>query len=179
MNWKQLSSKEVYRNPWWWVTEDQVETPSGKTMTWAVAHKSGFALIVPWDGERFVLVCPYRYVAGKTSWEFPAGSVEGLSVDEAAGRELREETGLSAGSIEFLYKFYLSNGFSNEVGSVYLAQDLTLVGDQILDSGEEGMEVKRVTPKELSDMIADGTITDGPTISAYGFLHATGWFQKL
>lgn len=179
MNWKQLSSKEVYRNPWWWVTEDQVETPSGKILMWATMHKDPFALIVPWDGERFILVRPYRYPVGKACWEFPAGSVDGASVTEAANQELRQETGYVAGSLEFLAKFFVANGSSAEYCQAYLATDLTYVGEQILDPGEEGMEIMRVTPEELTHMITDGTIADGPTLSAYGYLHAIGWFQKL
>ncbi|MEK7105487.1 MAG: NUDIX hydrolase [Patescibacteria group bacterium] len=177
MPWKQLSSEEKYRSPWMHVTEDKLETDSGKMLTWSVVHQNPCAMVIPWDGERFGLVGLYRYPIDRFSWEFPSGSVSGVSMDEAAKRELKEEAGLTAGSYERLGSFYLANGSATQSMDVYLATDLT-DGEAEPDAGEEGIQFKRVTYSELCAMIDDGTIKDGPTIAAITYLHTSGWVKQ-
>lgn len=70
MSWKVKSSKEVYRNKWMWVTEDEVETDFGEKLTYGVVHKKPFTLIILWDGKKFTLVGQYRHAIKKFSWEF-------------------------------------------------------------------------------------------------------------
>ncbi len=177
MAWKQLSSEEKYRSPWISVTEDQVETELGNLLTWSVVHKNDCAMVIPWDDARFGLVGLYRYSVNEFSWEFPAGSVAGLTMEETAKRELKEETGLTAALYESLGRFYLANGSLTQAMDLYLATGLT-AGETEHDPGEEGMQFKWVTYQELCQLIADGELKDGPTITAFGFLHANGWVKK-
>lgn len=177
MAWKKGASKEAYSNPYFRVTEDEVTSDAGHTFTWYVVRSPAFAMTVPWDGERFVLVRQYRHPAKMYSWEFPAGAADKGSVKDSAGRELEEETGLVAGSIKPLGKFYASIGRSDQVGQLFLATKLS-EGAQKLDLAEEGMKVKRVTYAELVSMIKTGEIVEGATIAALGLLHASGWVKK-
>lgn len=177
MAWKKKSSKEVYTNKYFRITEDEVTTDAGHDLTWYVVRSGPFAMIVPWDGEKFALVGQYRYGAQSASWEFPAGYVEGMTPEEAAKKELQEETGLSAKSIVKIGKGYTSIGRSDQYFQLFLATQLKQ-GKQHLEPAEEGMKVKRVTYSDLMRMINDGEVIDAPTISAVGFLHASGWFKE-
>ena len=67
-----------------------------------------------------------RYTLGEYSWELPMG---GASLDEApidaAKRELKEETGLTAGRWSEIMKLHTSNSITDEEGVVFIAEDLT------------------------------------------------------
>ncbi len=166
MAWNTKSSREVYRNRWMWVTEDAVETDFGEKLTYSVVHKKPFALIIPWDGERFTLVGQYRYAIQKYSWEFPQGHFEHRSILETAKAELREETGISAKSIKLIGSFWLGPGHHSQECKVFLAEDLSS-GLTNLEKGEGGMQTKEISDGELEKMIKDHTMEDGPSLAAW------------
>lgn len=153
------------------MTEDQVETVSGKKFTYSVVRKKQTALIIPWDGERLTLVGQYRYPVSTFSWEFPHGHCEHVSVEETARGELREEAGLTASLIKEIAEFNPAPGMSDQKCHVFLATGLT-EGETDHEDSEEGMEVRKVTANEFKTMIAEGIITDGPTIAAFGIITA-------
>jgi ADP-ribose pyrophosphatase len=172
MAWKTKSSKSVYKNRWMEVTEDVVESDSGKEMIFGIIHKKPFALIVPWDGKYITLVGQYRYSVDYFSWEFPMGHFEEhASIAETAKEELEEETGLRAEKIEEVANFFLAPGHHDQVCHMFLATGL-VEGQQKLEDAEAGMEVKKVTVEELRKMIKDGEIKDSPTIAAFGIIVA-------
>lgn len=169
MAWKTHSRKDIYRNDWMHVTEDEVETDFGIKLTYAVVHKEPCALIIPRDGEIYTLVGQYRYPIQQFSWEFPQGHFIGDSVTETAISELKEETGLSAGSLLPIGSFYIAPGVHNQRCHVFLASQLT-PGETKRESGEQGMEIMQVTMKKLLDMVNSEIITDGLTLSALSLL---------
>lgn len=169
MAWTVLSSKEIYRNRWLWLTEDVVTTDSGREATYAVVHKLPYALIVPWHGDRFTLVGQYRYQANIYSWEFPQGYFEHSSIEETAKRELKEETGLSAEKIEQIGFLYPTPGATDQSCHLFLATGLT-TGETELEETEEGLIVKQATLAEIHAMIRSGEIKDGTTIAALTLL---------
>src|SRR3954453_10293633 len=97
--------REVYRTPWMAVREDEVEFPSGLTGTFSVVDKADFVTVLPYSDGGFHLVQQYRYPVESREWEFPQGGwpagADGPP-DELAHHELREETGLRAGSLTHL-----------------------------------------------------------------------------
>lgn len=167
MAWKINSSKEVYKNKWMTVTEDEVETDSEKKLTYGIVHKKPFALIIPWDGKFFTLVGQCRHAIQKFSWEFPQGHFEHNSIEETAKIELKEETGLSATSIKMIGHYYLGPGHHSQECKVFLAEGLTR-GKSHLEEGEEesGMKTMKITPKKFDEMIKDGKMEDGPSLAA-------------
>jgi 8-oxo-dGDP phosphatase len=177
MAWKIKSSKSVYKNKWMEVTEDVVESEFGKEMTFGIVHKKPFALIIPWDGERFTLVGQYRYSVDFFSWEFPAGHFEHDSIAETAQKELEEEAGLRAEKIEEITNFFLAPGHHTQICHVFLATGL-IATKQNLEDAEEGMKVKKVTTEELKQMIKNGEMKDGPTIAAFGIAITLDFLKK-
>lgn len=171
--WTTLSGREVYDNPWISLTEYQVLNPSGKPGIYGKIHFKNTAVgVVPIDGEgNTYLVGQYRYVLNAWSWEIPEGGCP-LSEDalSAARRELREETGLTAGHWTLLQRVHLSNSVSDEEGLIYLAEDLTS-GPNALDDTEAGLKMWKLPLTEAVRMVRRGEITD--SLSVIGLLLAS------
>ena len=103
--WKTLSSRLVYENPWIRVREDQVLRPDGQPGIYGVVEFKNRAVgVLPVEDDGSVwLVGQYRYPLSLYSWEIPeGGSPASESTEETALRELREETGLTAGRLELI-----------------------------------------------------------------------------
>lgn len=165
---KTIQSKEIYKNKFMTVTEDVVETDSGKKLTYGIIHKKPFALIIPWDGKNLTLVRQYRYAVGKFTLEFPMGHFEHDSIEETAKSELREETGLSAGSMKLIGQFYLGPGHHTQICKVFLAEDLTK-GEIDLEPGEKESDLKtlEISLAGFEMMIKNGEMEDGPSLAAW------------
>ena len=113
--------------------------------TWEYAERKGqiaAAVIVAVDGEnRLVLVEQHRIPVGRRTIELPAGLIgdeeAGESVATGAHRELEEETGFRADSVEELGLFYSSPGMTSECFTIVGATGLTRVGDGGGDAQED------------------------------------------
>jgi ADP-ribose pyrophosphatase len=168
MNWQKLKSRVVYQNRFMTITDEKLLTDYGKEVAFGVVHKEPGVSIIPWDGKYLTLVQQYRYPVDEFSWEFPAGHYEHDSIDDSARAELREEAGLEASQLEKIGEFYLAPGHHTQVIHFYLAIGLHSV-PQELEVAEEGMTIKRFTPKEINTMIKNGEIKDSLTIAAMKF----------
>lgn len=167
-SWQTRSSKVVYQNPWMIVHEDQVTLPNGNDGVYGYidSNRGDSVFVVPVEpnGDTY-LVQQERYVTKETSWEIPAGAAEGESHEEAAKRELLEETGIGASSIAVINEFYLANSIASFKGVTCLATNLQKVTEQ-LDEVDGILDVRRLPLTEVRDMILRGEIIDGPTITA-------------
>lgn len=100
-----------------------------------VARSRGIraAVILADVGDCWVLVEQYRVPLGRNCIELPAGLIgdgEGPdSVEQAAGRELVEETGYQPATVEELGDFYSSPGMVSESFTLVRARGLTKVGE--------------------------------------------------
>ena len=167
MGWKTLSSRTVWENPWLAVREDHVINPGGGENQYGYIHFKNRAIaIVPLDGEGNTwLVGQDRYTLGEYSWELPMG---GAPLDEApieaAKRELREETGLTARVWSEIMRLHTSNSITDEVGIVFIAEDLTQGED---DPEEvEDLKVRKVSLDDAVQLVNDGKITDAISVAA-------------
>ena len=98
--------------------------------------------------------------------EIPAGKLdyEGEDHLEAAKRELREETGITAADFEYIGPFYPTCAYSTEVIHLYFAWNLTF-GERELDD-DENINVEMMDIREVADMILRGLVPDGKTQTA-------------
>jgi 8-oxo-dGTP pyrophosphatase MutT (NUDIX family) len=169
--WNTLSSKVIYENPWIKVEEDQVLNPSGGKGIYGKVHFKNKAIgVIPLDEELNTwIIGQYRYTLNEYSWEIPmGGGPASLSPLEGAKKELKEETGFSAQKWRQILKIHTSNSVTDEVGYVYIAEDLTK-GETSFDETEE-LEVKKIPFTEAVAMVMEGKITDA--ISIAGILKA-------
>lgn len=166
--WKTLKSRIAHENPWWRVCEDDVIRPDGKEGKYFVAETDDSVMIVPVDEDGNVYcVGQSRYtMENALSWEFPSGGcMPDLTPLESAQKELREEAGLLAEEWEELGIFYPLNGFCKERCHVFLAKRFSYVGQEL--EGSEDIIVKKIPESEFRQMISDGGILCGMTITAF------------
>jgi 8-oxo-dGTP pyrophosphatase MutT (NUDIX family) len=143
--------------------------PDGSHYEREVVHHPGAVGVVPLHADGAVtLLRQYRAPIDRVLWEVPAGlrDVEGEDPATTAARELAEEAGLQAGSLEHLVTFHNSPGFSDEQVILYLATGLSEVPDDRQGIEEQHMEVARVPLSEALAMVDDGRISDAKTVIA-------------
>ena len=160
-----ISDETVFRGALIDVSHMQVRLPNGRTALREIVHHKGAAAIVPVDDEEYVyLVRQHRVVNDMLTWEIPAGKLDFKGEDrlEAAKRELREETGLSAERMTHLTTLLTTPGFCTEKIAVYLAQGLSQ-GDTHPDE-DEFLGLVRLPLEEAFEMVMRGEICDGKTI---------------
>ncbi len=170
---QQLSSREMYRNPWMTVREDVVRRPDGSAGIYGVVEKPDFSLVLPRDEGGFWMVEQFRYPVGRRAWEFPMGSwtdqQEG-SADVLARHELAEETGLRAATWRQLGHLLQAYGYSTQGFDVFLATDLTS-GTPAREATEQDMVHRFVPDAELQDMIRSADIVDAASLAALTLFH--------
>jgi 8-oxo-dGTP pyrophosphatase MutT (NUDIX family) len=169
MSIKTLSSREVYRNPWLRLREDRIERSNGVEGIYGVVEKEDCAIILPIDGDHVYLVEQFRYTDQARFLELPQGGWETADVDpeELARGELKEETGLIAGHMEFLGTSYVAYGYANQKMHIFLATGLTH-GQKEPDPEEHDLVLHRVPIAEFESMMRDGRIVDVCTLAAWG-----------
>jgi ADP-ribose pyrophosphatase len=156
----------LFEGPVFRVERFEAELPNGKTVTRDAVRHPGAVVILPRlpDG-RVLLIRNYREVVGKWLYELPAGTLEpGEHPDEAAPRELEEETGHRATTSTKLTEFLATPGICDERMYVYLAEGLVRTA-QRLDEGE-CIEVLPTPFEAALEMVRDGRIEDAKSIAA-------------
>ena len=163
-------SRTVYANPWVRLTEDAIVRPDGSSGTYAVLHAPDFAVVLPFDGERFHLVEQYRYPVRARLWEFPQGAVaDAPSPEEAAAVELAEECGLAAETLLLLGFLHESNGRSTSGFHAYLATGLRPVA-AAREPEEQDMVTAAFTLDEVWGLVESGRMTDAASLAALALL---------
>ncbi len=147
--------------------EAEIEDGSGGRFARDVIRHPGAVSVVPVDGDHVFLVRQYRAALDADLLELPAGKrdVDGEPPIETAKRELVEEIGMRAGSIEPLINIHHSPGFCDEYGHLFLATDLEPVPQDRMGPEEQAMTVHRVALVEAVELCLTGTITDAKSIA--------------
>jgi ADP-ribose pyrophosphatase len=169
---KVTASRVVYENRWMRLREDRFERADGSEGLYAVVEKSPATVVIAIHDGHVTLVEQFRHPVGERFWELPQGAWDGDEAPdpEELGRgELREETGLRAGSMERLGRLYFAYGITGQAFDVWLATDLTQ-GEQDLELEEEGLRVGRFSLVDVERRIAEGEIVDSATVAAFGLL---------
>jgi len=174
-----LESRRIYSGRAVELVVDRVILPNGRQAEMEVVRHAGSAAVLPiagpgeggadatgeGAGEEVVLLRQYRYSAGAWVLEIPAGKLDGDEPpEECARRELEEETGLVAGSLEPLGWIWTTPGTTDERIWLYAARGLA-AGRQRLEA-DEVVEVERLPLAEAVDRAVHGEIQDAKTVCA-------------
>ena len=157
---------------------DTVRFPDGSTGDLEIIRHPGASAVLPFlsdpagDDPQIMLIKQYRYAAEDFLYEIPAGRLDpGESPLTCARRELLEETGCTAETIEHLYTFYTTPGFIDERIHAFLAMGLT--HGEAGREADEFMTVETMTLSRALELIRGGEIKDGKT--ALVILYAAGF----
>jgi ADP-ribose pyrophosphatase len=168
-----VDSETVFRGKVFDVRVDHVRRDGGEFRQDVVVHRASFAIIAEPAPGRLILVRQYRHPAARELWEIPAGMAdEGEAPEAGARRELREETGFEAATLERLWSVYPTPGFCDELLHIFYARDLR-PGSQSLDE-DEAIEVRDFSLKEAFELQASGQIADMKTLLALVWLQSRG-----
>jgi ADP-ribose pyrophosphatase len=164
-----LASREVYRNRWMRVREDEILRSDGNKGIYGVVEKHDAAIILPIDEGRVWLVEQFRYTIHERALELPQGGweMEVENPEELARGELKEETGLVATQMTFLGTLWEAYGYARQKMHVFLATGLTET-ERDLDAEEHDLAVRSVSVEEFEEMMRSGVIRDGCTLAAWG-----------
>jgi ADP-ribose pyrophosphatase len=164
-----LATREVYRNRWMRVREDQILRSNGQHGIYGVVEKDEAAIILPIDDGLVWLVEQFRYTIQERALELPQGGWETEIADpeELARGELKEETGLHAARMTCLGALWIAYGFTRQKQHVFLATGLTR-SDHDRDDEEHDLTVHAVSIAEFEHKILTGAIGDASTIAAWG-----------
>ncbi len=138
--WEILARRLLVDDEWLQVRADDVLTASGAVVAgYYTVRKKDFVILVPLTADgQLVLIREYKHAVGEVVWSLPAGIINaGEEPAAAAGRELEEETGYQAGTIELLGRYIVSDAFVADYAYFYLARDLCYTGALHFDASEE------------------------------------------
>lgn len=176
------SGRRVYTGKTINLDVDLVEFPNGTTGELEMIRHPGASAILPFlsdprgDDPQLLLIRQYRYAADGYMYEIPAGRLNpGEDPANCARRELQEETGCTAESIEHLYTMYATPGFTDEKIHIFMATGLTM-GPTAHES-DEFLTVEPVALKRALEMIRAGELMDGK--SATAILFAAGFVAGI
>ena len=171
MEWKKLDEKPVYENQWFKVNLAGVELPDGRHLDHYLIRQRPVALTAAVNEKNQVLLLwRHRFITDTWGWELPAGVVDnGETVEQAAAREMLEETGWRAGTLHRLITVEPANGLSDALHHVYWADGAEYVGrpeDDFESGRREWVDLKRVP-----DMVSKGEVRSANAVAALLLLH--------
>lgn len=174
----QVSTRRAYSGRVISLDLDTVRFPDGSTGELEMVRHPGASAIVPFLSDpagpdpQLLLIKQYRYAALEFLYEIPAGRLDdGEDPTECARRELQEETGCTAGTLEHMHTMFTTPGFTDEKIHLFLAFDLTRGEAQ--READEFISVEVVPLTQALEMVKDGRIKDAKT--ALGVLYAAGF----
>ncbi len=168
---RRVDERLVHQGYVWHLATAEFEAPDGRRFERDIVRSPGAVGVVPlvFDAEgnpSVVLVRQYRPPYDDLVIEIPAGmrDVEGEDPAEVARRELVEEAGLVAGTVERLTEIYPSPGMTDSITSIYLATDCTPTEHDRHGPEEDFMDVLLLPLDDAMAMVLDGRITDSKTV---------------
>ena len=160
-----ISSKSVLKAKLFEVDELDIVYPTGRKVVHHLIKRDPTVVVFPitQKGEVY-LVRQYRYMLKRTTFEAMAGFVDkGETSLQAAKRELKEETGISAGSWEEIMKLDMAASVVDAQVHIFLAQDLEL--GIATPEEDEDIEVVKMSLKEALQKVFSGEITTSATVA--------------
>jgi ADP-ribose pyrophosphatase len=172
-----VSTERLYSGRIVNLDRDTVRFPDGSLGRLEMLRHPGASAVVPFldaptaDDPRVILIRQFRHAADGYIWEIPAGRLDsGEPPETCAHRELEEEAGARATTLEYLTTIYTTPGFTDERIHLFMASDLVRVAPR--READEFMEVQERRWSDVMGMIRNGEIKDGKTLIALLFVQS-------
>jgi len=170
-HWKILESKYLYKRNGMAVRVDQCETHNGDVFEPYVVESNNWVNVIALTKKReVILVRQYRHGVGEVLLEIPAGIMDedDENPEQAAQRELLEETGYTGERFIEVGKVYPNPATHNNLTYSFLALDVEKVEQQKLDETEE-IEVSLIPFDEFISLVKSGGLPQALHVSAVFF----------
>lgn len=179
MSWKILKSETILENQFFKVHKDRCEKTNGKIIeNYYTVERPNVAIVAAFTPEMdLIMIKQYRHPVRSTDYEIPAGFIEPFETDisQAAKRELLEETGYEAESLEEIQDTYSSAGFMSNHVHFFIGFNAKKVAEQKLDDNEE-LEVAITPWTEALKLLAQRKVKDLGSVT--GILLAKSYVEK-
>jgi 8-oxo-dGTP pyrophosphatase MutT (NUDIX family) len=166
--WQVLARRTIYDSEWVGLQHVDVRLPDGKIIhnMHVVTYPRPAAAVVPIRADgKILLIDHYRFQTDTRGWEIPAGRIDaGETPEQAAMREMREESGHFSESLKYLGRYHPSNGSGDQVFHVFVARDVERVGE--IEDTNEVMGLQWFLPHQVRELIARNEILDGLSLTA-------------
>jgi len=160
-----LQSRRIYRGKVVSLRVDTLRGENGKPHdVEVVEHSEAVVVLVRPRRHELLLVRQYRHPLGRDNWEVVAGGLDaGESPEDAAARELREETGYIAHRVVRLWSAFSAPGFCDELLHFCVVDDYDIGERSGYDEGEESMEIGIFALDDLWRKIQNDELPDSKT----------------
>lgn len=171
-----MQRRKLVDNKWVTFLEDKFRLQNGSECTYYHAQKSDAVMAIVVEGSApdgfTYIVNQHRHPIGQSIWQFPIGGFNSKTEDpvESAKKELLEETGVKAGGMDYLGSFYADPGFTNQKIHVCASNDVLDVGEQQLETTEQGLICKKVKLGSIGTLIDSGAMGDGWGLAGHYYL---------
>lgn len=166
--WRLLRRQDILSHPRMHLVEDTVALPDGSTARYlrvAPGAAHSVAVIALNDSGQILLQKEYSYPPDEILWQLPGGGAgDDEALEAAATRELSEESGYDAQSVQVIGYYYVDNRRSDRRQYVAVCTDLT--ERQLQADAEEFIESFWVELNTVEEMIAAGEITNVNLLAA-------------
>ncbi len=156
--WKVLSSEYLSRKFWYTVRVEKVELPTGAVIPeyWVNEYLPWVNVVAVTTDDQILLIRQYRHGIGRVHFEIPAGTTDPgeSSLEDAARRELLEETGYGGGAWSLLTTLSANPALQNNLTHTFLAEGVVRRGDAHLEAGED-LRLHLVSFAELAKLLDD------------------------
>ncbi|MFH0735408.1 MAG: NUDIX hydrolase [bacterium] len=168
--WEKISERTIIKNDHWSYNVDNFIIDKKFKGEYHYVHTLGSSMVIPLSPENKILLTKqFRYLNNKESWEFPCGAVEeGLTIEENAIKELREESGYTTSKLIKIGEFSPYTGAADEICTLFLASNL--IHSPLPKDETEDFETDFFSKKEIQDMIDGNIIWDGLTLAAWSLI---------
>lgn len=170
-----ISTERLYTGRVVNLDRDTVRFPDGSSGQLEMLRHPGASAVVPFLDDprapdpRVLLIRQFRHAANGFIWEVPAGRLDaGETPDACARRELEEETGMRARTLEPLTTIYTTPGFTDERIHLFLAHGLE-PGSQRREA-DEFMELRELPWSAVLELVRTGEVQDGKTLTSLLFV---------
>ncbi len=174
--WSRQKSTSVFSSPWFDVRQDAAIRPDGSPGRYDHVRSGGSVTVVALaEDGRVAVTRQWIYTHEETQWRLPAGRIDPADSGPgaAAARELREETGISAGDWRHLGTVNCADSFTNHRDHAFLATGLTR-GTARLEPGEADLRVHLLPFEEALSLVVEGRMPHAGSSFALLMVRALG-----
>lgn len=163
---RRVSEKEIFKTKVFTIKDVEVEHNTGKRVVHQIVEKRDVSIIVPLSQDNnLILVKEYSTAFDKYILDLPGGKIDdGQTPEQAADRELQEETGYKAEKLEQIGLFTMSPGYLTQKSYVFLARGLK--ESQLSGDEEESLEVVEHPFDKFEELIEGGDLNEARAIAA-------------